>query len=71
MLVQSKAMRQSIFPELEASFDKMMDNVKGTEIAGQSTMEMLDHIRIVIFQDAALKMKMDEFKDHMLFENEE
>jgi hypothetical protein len=71
MLVPSQAMLQSIFPELEASFDKMMDNVKGTEIAGQSFMELLDHFRIVILQDAALKMKMGEFKDHLLFENEE
>jgi hypothetical protein len=59
-----------IFPWLEDSRQQIKDANLKTEVAGTSYLDLIEYMRKIILQDAAILCDKEEFKNLPLFQHE-
>eukprot|EP00474_Spongospora_subterranea_P007594 CRZ08052.1 hypothetical protein [Spongospora subterranea] len=66
-------LRKLVFPGLEASQQQvaslLSSGVRKTEIAGQSFLSLLDHMRTVILQDSAILIADEDHSSHAIWQH--
>lgn len=62
LLIPPKELQMRVFPFLEEAKEQMLNGE--IDLAGQNFMELFFHLRIVLLQDAAMLLDMEDFKLH-------
>ncbi|KAH9117042.1 hypothetical protein AeMF1_009075, partial [Aphanomyces euteiches] len=68
LLKPPKSLREAVFPLLETSrYQLLQAKSHRSEIAGSNFFELLDYMRDVVLQDAAILTEREDFKSHVMF----
>lgn len=72
--IDTSALKRRIFPGIEQARSNIAGcislKILKTEIAGNGLLDLLEYMRSVILQDAALLTEMDGYKTHPIFQHE-
>ena len=63
--IPSKALLVQTFPWLEIAREQMQNDL---DMAGTNFLDLIEYLRIVVLQDAAVLMDMDEYAGHPVFD---